>query len=91
MEDRETKARAIAAEAKAQRKRPSRWTWIVAGIVSVVCVGGLVIAWIHDRDAPSTGQLPTGSHVDQSSGLGIGITVGIGIGILIGSVLAARK
>jgi F0F1-type ATP synthase membrane subunit c/vacuolar-type H+-ATPase subunit K len=84
----EAKARAIELAAR-ERKRWPRGLWIAAILVSLICVLGLVVAWIQDSDTVAV------KHPDQhapvvSSGLWIGLLLGIGIGIVIGSVLAAR-
>lgn len=44
--DREEEARAIVSEAKKTRKPPSRELWIASLVVSVVCVGALVIGYL---------------------------------------------
>ncbi len=73
-------------------QRPSRKLWIVALLLSSLCVGGLVYALIVERDTPAehrstTGPVTTGG----SSGFGLGLLVGIGAGIVIGSLIALRK
>jgi len=85
----EAKARAIARGAR-QRKPLPRGLWIAALLVSVACVGGLVIAWIQDRDTVAVKTLDHHAPV-VSSGLWLGLLLGLGLGIAIGSVLAVRR
>jgi len=73
-------------------QKPSRRLWIVALVVSVLCVGGLVYALIAERDTPAelrstTGPVKSGGN----SGFLLGVLVGVGAGIVIGSLIAVRR
>jgi hypothetical protein len=71
---------------------PSRKLWIVAVVVSVLCVGGLVYALIVERDTPADHRSVTGPvKSTSSSGFGLGVVVGVGAGIVIGSLIALRR
>lgn len=85
----ERAARAIAERAKQARKRIPRSVWIVAAIVSLVCVAGLAIALVTDWNTPSA-RAPV-SHAGGGGGLGIGLMIGLAVGIALGSLLALRK
>jgi F0F1-type ATP synthase membrane subunit c/vacuolar-type H+-ATPase subunit K len=87
-DDIEAKARAIERAAR-QRKPLPRGLWIAAILVSVVCVIGLVVAWVQDRHTVALKPLDRPAPV-ISSGLWIGLLLGLGLGIAIGSLLAAR-
>jgi H+/Cl- antiporter ClcA len=86
----EAKAREIELAARAQRRPLPRGVWIASFVVSIVCVIGLAIAWLQDRNTPAVKTLDHKSPPHES-GLWLGLLVGIGLGIAIGSVLAARR
>jgi hypothetical protein len=71
---------------------PSRRLWIVAIIVSVLCVGGLVYALIVERDTPAEMRSTKGPVASGGNGgFALGALVGVGAGIVIGSLIALRK
>jgi hypothetical protein len=79
----------LLAAAKATRKKPSRAMWIVAIVISVVCVAGLAYGLISNWDAQPD---PRAKSVAQtSSGFLLGFMVGLAAGIAIGSALALRR
>ncbi len=88
--DREARLREIADEAKRGRKRPSRGMYLAAIAAAVVCVVGLAIAWIQDRDTPAAMKLPKG-HDGGEGGLGTGLVIGAGVGIVVGSLIAVGR
>ena len=90
--DRETRLREIADAAKQDRKRPSRALWVAALAVSVLCVAGLAIAWIEDRDTIGTTTLPMADarKVDTNGGYS-GVVTGAVVGIVVGSLIAVRR
>jgi len=76
--------------AQATRKRPSRGMWIVAIVVSVVCVGAFAYAMISDWNEPASERVER-RPTSTGSGFGLGFMIGIAAGIAIGSLLAVRK
>ncbi len=86
----EAKARAIELAARAQRRPLPRGMWIAAVVVSLVCAGGIAIAWIEDRDTASLKPLDHRA-IDHGSGLWLGLVLGLALGIAIGSMLALRR
>ena len=87
--DREARAREIVAAARA-RTRTSRSLWIVAIVVSVLCVGALAVALFQDRDTVAEKPL-TARPAEPSSGFRIGLLLGLGVGIAIGGVVVRRR
>jgi hypothetical protein len=86
----EAEVAALLATADAVRKKPSRGLWLLAIVVSVVCVIGLAYGLIvHWNETPTqTTKRPASS---DGSGFGLGLVIGIGVGIAIGSVMAMRR
>jgi hypothetical protein len=73
-------------------QKPSRRLWIVAVVVSALCVGGLVYALIVERDTPAELRSTTGPvRSGGNSGFALGVLVGVGAGIVIGSMIALRR
>lgn len=72
-------------------QKPSRRLWIVAVLISTLCVGGLVYALIVERDTPAEHRSTTGPVSTGSSGFGLGVLVGVGAGVVIGSLIALRR
>lgn len=73
--------------------QPSRRMWIVALVLSVLCVGGLGYALVSEWNTPaSRHDLPTQRQVSSGgSGFGLGLVIGIGAGVVLGSLIALRK
>jgi len=99
--DVEAKARAIADQAKSQRKRLPRSAWSVSLAVALVCVAALVIGYVMKPEAPAeTPPVHVGNgisvpaHTTISPMFGtpflIGVAAGVAIGIAIGRRLASR-
>jgi hypothetical protein len=88
----EAEVRALMAVASGTRKRPSRGLWIVALVVSAICVGlfayGIVKHW---DEPPEEITLERKPPRQSGSGFGIGLVIGVAAGIAIGSVLAMRR
>ena len=100
--DVEAKARAIADQAKGQRKRLPRSAWTASLIVALVCVAALVIGYLVKPATPAEptpvhvgGGISVPSHQTIHGVFGveffIGVVAGIGIGITIGRRLASRE
>lgn len=81
---------ALLATADAVRKKPSRGLWILAAVVSLVCLlglgYGLLMYWDTEPDKTTVKQSTT-----NGSGFGVGLMIGLGAGIAIGSGLALRR
>jgi uncharacterized membrane protein len=100
--DVEAKAKAIADQAKSQRKRLPRSAWSASLIIALVCVAALVIGYLVKPAAPDegppvhlgNGAISVPSHETIHGVFGveffIGVVAGIGIGVTIGRRLAAR-
>ncbi|MGE5184184.1 MAG: hypothetical protein ACM31C_19075 [Acidobacteriota bacterium] len=91
--DREAEARAIVERARAARRPTPRWLWTAAIVVSLVCVGSLVIGYLlggRTSEAPRIGR-PVADVSGGLGGFGIGLVVGIAVGIALGSVIALRR
>src|SRR5215470_2898051 len=72
---------AITRDAKQARYRPPRWMWIVAGVVSGVCVIALALAYFGtDATTSSSLQRPQLTADGFAKGLAIGLVAGIAIG-----------
>ncbi len=73
--------------AREARPRTSRATWIVALVVSAVCLIAFVVVLVADGE-PSTATAP----VVPQPGLGFpaGLVVGVAVGIAIGYAIARQ-
>jgi hypothetical protein len=89
----EAEVAALLATADAVRKKPSRGLWMLAIVVSLVCVIGLGYGLITHWDTqPDKAMIRSGASGNSNgTGFGLGLMIGLGAGIAIGSVLAVRR
>ncbi|MBA3818421.1 MAG: hypothetical protein H0X17_05980 [Deltaproteobacteria bacterium] len=85
--DQEDAARAIVERARQARPRTSRVTWIVALVVSTVCVIAFVIVLVAEGE-PTTATTPVVPQ--QGLGFPAGLAVGVAVGIAIGYAIARQ-
>jgi hypothetical protein len=72
---------AIVADAKRSRYRPPMWMWIVAAVVSGVCVIALALAYFGTDATTGTPLKPPQLTGDGfAKGIAIGLVAGIAIG-----------
>jgi hypothetical protein len=87
----EAEVAALIASAQAVRKRPSRGLWMLAIVVSLVCVLGLGYGLLTYWDTEPDKAAVKASGSSNGSGFGIGLMIGLGAGIAIGCMLALRR
>ena len=89
--DREARAAEILAQVRSARRPLPRGLWVAAIAVSLVCAGGLAIAWIEERGAKPTHLPHAAARAAAGGGLGIGLVIGVAVGLVLGLALGLRR
>lgn len=87
---REAKLAALLESARAVRKRPPGFVWILALLVGGACIGGFVMIVLADPAAPAA-PLATVPAAPAGGGFVSGVIIGVVVGIIVGMGLQATR